>query len=196
MTTRLESHGSTRPVKLPTTVLQLLKEQEMVFLRSPSPDPSPRRETCSVGGRPSVQQGQRITANRSVLTRIQQEAKGKASPEVAGHPDQRIRIHLLPVDRLAEVSQALPTTRQQGHVPLKESQVIEGTADRHVQLPQVLPIGLITTGCCFVAAQLRGPVLQSRNQLLSTGRILQAKNQIGLGDKRIGAPGEIKVCTI
>ena len=130
------------------------------------------------------------------MTRIQQKAKGKASPEVAGHPEQRIRIHLLPVDCTAECSQALPTPRQQGHVTLKQSEVIRGTADGHIQLPQVLPIGLRATGCCSIAAQRLRHVLQCRNQLLGTRHILQAKNQISLSDQRIGAPGEIEISTL
>jgi hypothetical protein len=68
------------------------------------------------------------------LTGIQQKAKGKTSSEVAGHAEQGIRIHLIPVDRMTECSQALPTARQQWHVPLKQSEVISGTANGHVQL--------------------------------------------------------------
>ena len=48
----------------------------------------------------------------------------------------------------------------------------------------------------LIAAQLLGPVLQSSNQLLCTGRILQAKNQIGLCDEGVGAPGEIEISTL
>ena len=38
-----------------------------------------------------------------MLTRIQQKTEGKAAPQVAGHPEQRLRIHPIPVDCLAEV---------------------------------------------------------------------------------------------
>jgi hypothetical protein len=59
-----------------------------------------------------------------------------------------------------------------------------------------LAIGLQATGCCSIAAQRLRDVLQCHNQLLGTRHILQAKNQIGLSDQRIGAPGEVKVRTM
>ena len=93
MTARLWGHGTSRLLQLSTTVLQLLKEQEMVFLRRPSPDPSPRGEPCSVGGRPSVQQGQCITADRSVLTRIQQpcSSTGRSTKYEVRSPKYEVR---------------------------------------------------------------------------------------------------------
>jgi hypothetical protein len=97
---------------------------------------------------------------------------------------------------LAEVGQALPAPRQQRHVPLKKSKVVEGAVDRHIQLPKILTIGLRTTGCCFITAQLLCNALQSLDQLLGTHDILQAKNQIGLCNKRVGPPSEIEISTL
>tara|TARA_Y100000287_G_C13958831_1_gene227673 strand:- start:29 stop:367 length:339 start_codon:yes stop_codon:yes gene_type:complete len=112
MTASLRVDGPTGLVELLTTVPQSLKEEEMVFLRRPSLDVSSWHKPFGVGGNPVVQQGQHISAGTAVLTRIQQKAKGKTSPKVAGHTKQSICIHLLPIDRLAEVDQASPTPRQ------------------------------------------------------------------------------------
>jgi hypothetical protein len=87
MTASLRGDGATGLVELLTTVPKSLKEEEMIFLRRPSLDVSPRDEPSGVGGNPGVQQGQHVTADLSVLVGIQQKAKGKATPEVAGHPE-------------------------------------------------------------------------------------------------------------
>ncbi len=195
MPASLRGDGATGLVELLTTVPKSLKEKEMVFLRRPSLDLSSWDKPCGVGGNPVVQQGQHITAGTSVLTGIQQKAKGKTTPKVAGHTKQSICIHLLPIDRLAEVNQALPTPHQQRHVSLKESKVIKGAANRHVQLSEVLPIGLLTK----LLRQHRAAFQPYPPEPQSTpghARVLQAKNQIGLCDEGIRAPAEIEVSTL